>query len=376
MAAETNGRVPEWLAALGIKPGEYFCESKLKWERAMTARCFPPAARIYACLALATSGFQDEKAWKLVNGKRVDLTPDDVSSRTQTSRKHFREYMEELRLDGMADVRGSTKGHVELYAWQVPLPPVEKEIVPRAGTIFDGSNLDPEVISVLKHCKITTDWSTLSPREREEVTNLANAARAAQNSLRDWAKQRGARDTYKEERNERNEREEVSQSVDVPLEEPGPTDRPEDHSASPVPENPTDGLTPIRNAIPPELIQRCNEPLTDRLLKKIHKELGDAPPDCLTARILQRWDAISKLGMLINLAQDARESWQQTEKLRQKTVPVNGNGSGPEKQSKEQYQREELIGWLTNAVKDETLPAEERADLQKSLDALLVSDTS
>ena len=74
----TNGHVPEWLAVLGIKPGEYFTDSKLRWKRAMKARCFSPAGRIYACLALHTAGFQQELAVKMESGKKVPLRPADV----------------------------------------------------------------------------------------------------------------------------------------------------------------------------------------------------------------------------------------------------------------------------------------------------------
>lgn len=122
-----NGRVPEWLAALGIKEGEYFVDSKLRWKRAMRSKCFSNEARVYACLSLHTMGFQQELAVKMEAGKKVPLTPTDIASETGLPRKHIREDILTLKRAGLADIKGSTKGAVEIYAWASPRPEIEGE---------------------------------------------------------------------------------------------------------------------------------------------------------------------------------------------------------------------------------------------------------
>jgi len=93
-----NDRVPAWIVPFGIKEGGWFI-SKARAKRAVTSKCFSPAARIHICLELATMGFQQKLAVKMVGG------------------------------NGARRVPRTAKGRVELYSWLVPRPVDVKKIV-------------------------------------------------------------------------------------------------------------------------------------------------------------------------------------------------------------------------------------------------------
>src|SRR5215471_3424483 len=98
------------MAALRVKEGEWFIDSKLRARRAMKSACFSGPARIHIYLGLATMGFQQELAVKMEAGKRVPVQPSDICAATGISRKHFRDHMACLEACGLAKMEGSTKG--------------------------------------------------------------------------------------------------------------------------------------------------------------------------------------------------------------------------------------------------------------------------
>src|SRR6516165_6191200 len=119
-----NGKVPAWLSELGIKEGEYFSGSKLRAKRAMRSKCFSPAARVYLCLSLHTEGFQQELAVKMVaGGKREPLTPVDIAAESGLLKQNVRPALNELEACGLAEIKGSTKGRIEVYARALPQTP-------------------------------------------------------------------------------------------------------------------------------------------------------------------------------------------------------------------------------------------------------------
>src|SRR5262249_13140202 len=97
-----NGKVPAWLAELGIKEGEYFTGSKLRAKRAMRSKCFSPAARVHICLGLHTEGYQQELAVKMEAGKRVPLGTSDLARLTGLHRQNIRPALLELKACGLA----------------------------------------------------------------------------------------------------------------------------------------------------------------------------------------------------------------------------------------------------------------------------------
>lgn len=171
-----NGRVPEWLASLGIT-GEgqntYLLETKRTLRRAMKARCMSPAGRVWCCLRLHTMGFQGEKAVKLEAGKLVDLTPTDVAAETGLHKQNIRRHVIELRQWGLADIKNSTKGSVELYSWADPRP-VEVKNGNSRDYHFGGL---PEPLKPL--IPLFKRWKIKPPGEMVMSRDYQNAAIAA-----------------------------------------------------------------------------------------------------------------------------------------------------------------------------------------------------
>ena len=74
MAAGTNSKppfIPEFLAKLGIKPGEWMFTSKLTVKAFMRPN-WPLKARIWACLMLQSFGFEGDLAVAMVKGRDGD----------------------------------------------------------------------------------------------------------------------------------------------------------------------------------------------------------------------------------------------------------------------------------------------------------------
>jgi hypothetical protein len=234
----SNDRVPVWMVPLGIKEGEWFIDSKARAKRAMTSKCFSPAARLHIWLGLATMGFQTQLATKMETGRRVPATPKDACAAVGIRREHFHKHFKELESMGLAECRGSTKGRVELYGWALPRPVDVKKIVTETVTIFDGCPSD--LAPLLKRYRVSfppgfvTDSVTIS-----ELQRLAQVTFEAESSLRKYADcLRGGLRLNKEESNGKEPSKETtpasgraSQTLDTGASEPEPPDsraRPQD----------------------------------------------------------------------------------------------------------------------------------------------------
>jgi len=195
-----RARVPEWLATLGIKEGDYFTDSKPRARRAMKSACFSGPARIHIYLGLQTMGFQQELAVKMEAGKRVPVTPADVCAATGIDRRHFRQYMNCLESMGLAKIEGWTKGRFKIYSYAVPRPVDPQKIVTAAVTSFAGCS--PELSSLLKRYRIHVpkDFVT-SPVTIQELQRLAEVTKQAELSLRQYIECHRDGAAYKEERN-------------------------------------------------------------------------------------------------------------------------------------------------------------------------------
>lgn len=117
------GSAPEWMAALGIGPGDYLCATKPQLAAAAESESMQPVGRIFCCLLLHTAGYQQELAVRMERGRKVPLTPGDVCRMARIDRRHFRRYAGELERDGLIRCEGSTKGRVLLYVPVKPSPP-------------------------------------------------------------------------------------------------------------------------------------------------------------------------------------------------------------------------------------------------------------
>jgi hypothetical protein len=198
-----NGKVPAWLAELGIKEGEYFCGSKLRAKRAMKSKCFSPAARVYLCLSLHTEGFQQELAVKMVaGGKREPLTPVDIAAESGLLKQNVRPALNELEACGLAEIKGSTKGRIEVYARALPQTPNPQKNGNARHYHFEG--LSPQVLSFLHRFKIRLP-ENFQPSEAyfAAVEEAARHYKEAEMVLRAALKGNGAGECInKEERNE------------------------------------------------------------------------------------------------------------------------------------------------------------------------------
>jgi len=307
MASDNNSGVPQWLADLGIKPGEFYIDSKLKLRRAMKNRCFSGPARIYACLTLHSACFQQELAVKMEGDKKVPLQPSDVCAMTGISKKHFREHMYCIEHSGLGKCEGLTKDRILLYCYAVPRPPVVPEMVPGPGTIFES--FPPELTSLLKHFKVRFPSDFVpGPGTILELQRLAEAAQKAELSLRQYAK--GPQNTAPLNKEEIQKEEEiVSQSVSSVIEEAQ-----------------NDRLTDIANAIPEELQEQLQETPTPKLLAQINERLGGAPVANLTQRIRKRWKTITSLGIVKDFAEDVGKDYIRSQPKR---MAATANGSPP-----------------------------------------------
>ena len=241
--SETNGNgngvkveIAPWMKALGIKKGDYGPLTKAVARRGMTNPCFAPPARLFLALWLHTSPYRSELAVKLDEGKKIPIQPSDICAEAVISLNHFREYMNCLEFHGMGKADGWTKGRFKLYLWLVPRKVEQAEfdnnIVPRAGTIFDGC--PPDLATLFAHYRIRFPAGFI-PRAGtiEKLAEAARVAYEAEKTLRAVAKEVCARPPLNKEEiepllNGRNGG--PSSSSGFPAVEDGPPPLPQPHT--------------------------------------------------------------------------------------------------------------------------------------------------
>ena len=243
MSAANGEKVPPWLSALGVKSGEYFLDSKPRARRAMKSEFFSPAARIHICLGLATMGYQQELAVTMEAGKRIPLTPAHVCALTGIRREHFRRHMKELEALGLAECRGSTKGHIQLYSWALPRKPNRETIITARGDNLqivceDGGPVPELLLSTLKHLRIRSGFIA-ARGDIVEMHRFAQVAKEAELSLRTCVNGHRARSPYiRKKETERNIERNSSSASSAPVE-----------AAPPLPPSPCNPEPP-RTAVP------------------------------------------------------------------------------------------------------------------------------
>jgi DNA-binding transcriptional ArsR family regulator len=110
-----------------VPDGQYYFNPKARVRRMMLNSLSSEARRGYACLELATMGFQQELAVVAIGkDKTRPMTPSDIVEQTGLSKQHVRRALAELEAEGLAERRaadGGTalqKGQVRIYSWAVP----------------------------------------------------------------------------------------------------------------------------------------------------------------------------------------------------------------------------------------------------------------
>ena len=115
-----------------IPDGEYYFNTKARGRRMMANSLSSDARRVYACLELATMGFQQELAVTMERGEQRPLTPTDIGQQAGLSRQNVRRGLEELEDAGLAsrkapDGGALRKGQVLIYSWAVPRAPKKED---------------------------------------------------------------------------------------------------------------------------------------------------------------------------------------------------------------------------------------------------------
>ena len=126
---------------IDIPAGEYYFNTKARARRMMLNSLSPEARRVYACLELATMGFQRELAVVAMGGgKQRPLTRADIAKQTGFSEAHARRGLVELEDAGLAERQGIGggplhKGRIEIYSWANPRAAKKKKGSQRAAPI-------------------------------------------------------------------------------------------------------------------------------------------------------------------------------------------------------------------------------------------------
>ena len=117
----------QWLADLGVKPGEFQVETRARIRHAMMQANWPDRQRVHACLTLYSMGFNQEEAVKMERGGvMVPLRQVDIANETGIDIKSVHRCVIELEREGWlcrqpADgADGLRKGEVKIVCYVIP----------------------------------------------------------------------------------------------------------------------------------------------------------------------------------------------------------------------------------------------------------------
>jgi hypothetical protein len=127
-------------SAILVRYGDFYFNTKSRCRRMMLNSLSAEARQVYACLELATMGFQQEVAVVMDGGKKRLLTRCDIAEQTGLHEAHARRGLVELELAGLAERRpieggDLVKGNIEIYSWAEPHQAKEPKRDPRAAPI-------------------------------------------------------------------------------------------------------------------------------------------------------------------------------------------------------------------------------------------------
>ena len=159
-----------------IEAGAYYLNPKARCHRIMREPLSGEANRVHACLELATMGFRQELAVKLERGRKVPLTPADISQQTGLIKQNVRRGLAELERAGLAERRpadGSSslqKGKILIYSWAVPRQKsphtLDNEVIARDYQIPPSWK---PLIAVSKRLKIKLDPEKLKNLQDDDI---------------------------------------------------------------------------------------------------------------------------------------------------------------------------------------------------------------
>jgi len=333
----------QWLSDLGVKPGEFQVETKARLRHAMKSREWPEKQRVWACLSLATMGFNQELAVKLERGTVVPLTQGDIEKQTGILVKNVHRCVLELEGEGwllrkpVDETRGLRRGEVQIHCYAVPRPPKRTKMEPEAQPEADKyAGVAPELAYWLRHLKLGVPPAekleqalalaaglsasvecfrelcrpepdqmplpgiptkpALKPRAVE--TPLARGGQKSPEGLRAVRSDPRARALPNKEEIKEIKNTEEGRSVGRSLVPTGSLDRPTDSSISAV----------AKAIWDTGICAKLNDTPTPKLLERITEKLNGGSLEYLKNRIHVRFDDITGLGMLEGLAADVAAS--------------------------------------------------------------------
>ena len=136
-------------------------ETKARLQHAMKNQEWPEKQRVWACLSLATMGFNQELAVKLARGQVVPLTQTDIANQTGIAVKNVHRSVLDLESEGwlkrtpVDEARGLLRGEVQIHCYAIPRPvkkpKAESEDEPETSKY---AGLAPELSYWLRHLKL------------------------------------------------------------------------------------------------------------------------------------------------------------------------------------------------------------------------------
>ena len=333
----------QWLSDLGVKPGEFQVETKARLRHAMKSREWPEKQRVWACLSLATMGFNQELAVKLERGTVVPLTQGDIEKQTGILVKNVHRCVLELEGEGwllrkpVDETRGLRRGEVQIHCYAVPRPPKRTKMEPEAQPEADKyAGVAPELAYWLRHLKLGVPpaekleqalalaaglsasvecFRELCRPEPEQMplpgipvkpelkpraveTPLARGGQKSAEGLRAVRSDPRARALPNKEEIKEIKNTEEGRSVGRSLVPTGSLDRPTDSSISAV----------AKAIWDTGICAKLNDTPTPKLLERITEKLNGGSLEYLKNLIHVRFDDITGLGMLEGLAADVAAS--------------------------------------------------------------------
>ena len=157
--AQSEGTAGPWFYAQGVKPGEWYTETKARTRAAMLNTDWPEKQRVWACLSLHTMGFGRELAVRMERGQTVPLRQADIARETGIALKSVHRCVVELEREGwlLRETAAAGAGGTELqiHCYALPRKPKAGEANPStapARPVYDG--LPEELAYWLRHLKL------------------------------------------------------------------------------------------------------------------------------------------------------------------------------------------------------------------------------
>ena len=324
-----------------VPNGEWYVNTKARTARMMKNGLSRGARQVYACLELATMGFDREKAlvWEKVRTKEGTTklierpqTNADIAGLSGLDESDTSKFFKELCVEGLAEAReiiegkGLHKGNIQLYSWAQPREPKKEESWVRAPTIPDWfPSEDPALQPLRTALSRRRSWSKIQNMDDgarttflvmcEETARTIKEAEEAVARLEDYAcAQTHTAAHIKEDRQDRQEETDTTAAavsgVQV-LATPKPPSDQQQQSESPIP-IPTDETTQVQEVL--LTYGPCDLDSARRLIQRCRDKVPDATTDEIAQKIFECARNIDRgtrkpVGLLLDIVPKSFENY-------------------------------------------------------------------